>query len=202
MRKLLLAGAAVLAVSSAAHASIIPTLQSITPAGNGDYIYDYSGYLAGDQGVTAGSQLVIYDFAGYVPGSISAGGNPDIVATTQNSGPTLLMPPGSSDNPGVTNLVFTYEGPNYDTSGGPFGVTNFNNLTAESTYSGQTQGVFSAMAIKNTGSLTGTTTYNTGYVEVPAPGVPEPATWALMILGVGMTGAAMRKKSSAASLAA
>ncbi|HWE99258.1 MAG TPA: PEPxxWA-CTERM sorting domain-containing protein [Caulobacteraceae bacterium] len=194
MHKLLLAGVAVLAVSTAAHASIIPTLTSVTANGDGTYTYDYSGYLAGDQGVTNGSELVIYDFAGYVPNSISASGNPDITVSTQNVGPALLMPPGSSDNASLVNLVYTYTGPNYDTSGGPFGVTNFNGLTAESTLSGTAQGVFSAMAIKNTGSLTGTTTYNTGYVEVPG-GVPEPATWALMILGVGMAGSALRRQN-------
>jgi hypothetical protein len=37
----------------------------------------------------------------------------------------------------------------------------------------------------------GSTTYN---FETPASAVPEPATWAMMILGLGMTGYAMRRR--------
>ena len=69
MKRLLIATGAVLCLSGAAHASITPTLVSITPDGS-DFDFNYSVTLSGDEGVTTGSQLVIFDFAGFVPGSI------------------------------------------------------------------------------------------------------------------------------------
>lgn len=43
------------------------------------------------------------------------------------------------------------------------------------------------------------TTGNVGAVMVPTTGVPEPATWALLLLGVGMIGAALRRRSGQAA---
>ena len=63
MKKLLLAAAAVLCTATAAHASIIPSLMSVTAEGD-LFRYTYQSTLAADQGVTAGSKLVIFDFAG------------------------------------------------------------------------------------------------------------------------------------------
>ncbi|MBT2187667.1 PEPxxWA-CTERM sorting domain-containing protein [Sphingobium sp. H33] len=38
-------------------------------------------------------------------------------------------------------------------------------------------------------------------VTPPTPGVPEPATWAMMIAGMGLAGAAMRARKSAVAFA-
>jgi hypothetical protein len=35
----------------------------------------------------------------------------------------------------------------------------------------------------------------------PNPGVPEPASWAMMIAGLGVVGASMRRRKSAVSFA-
>lgn len=197
MKKILLATAAI-AVAAAAHASVIPTLTSVTDDGGGQYTYTYDGYLAGDQGLVSGDQLDIFNFAGYVPGSISNGGYADITAMATTGNPNgLQLPPGFTIQPGTTTLIFTYTGPDYHTSGGPFSNTVFSGLSARSTI-GTTSalGGFSAVAEKNTGPETGTPTYNDGYVGVPGA-VPEPASWAIMLFGFGLAGASFRARRRA-----
>ena len=100
------------------------------------------------------------------------------------------------DDPNVTDLVFTYHGPDFHTSGGPFTDIEIMGLTAESTFGGFTVDGFSSRAIKNTGIGTvGTVAFNNGAVAVPvAPGVPEPASWALLILGFGGIGGMVRMR--------
>ena len=199
MKKLLLAAAALLCVSSGAHASIIPTLTNVTPDGS-NFDWLYQGTLAGDQGLTDGSRLVIFDFKGYVPGSVFSP-YANVTASVENVTTGLLLPPGRTDDASLVNLVFTYHGPDFETSGGPFPDINFNGLMAKSTFSDLAQGIFSAQAVKNNGvgpGGAGTPAYNTGFITVPnAPGVPEPTTWALMLVGFGLAGVSLRRRALA-----
>jgi PEP-CTERM motif len=194
MKKLLLAACATFALSSGAHAAIIPTLDTVTADGS-DWIFSYSGTLAGDQGLIQGSKLIIYDFAGYVNGSIDVGiYGPDLVASTELVS-AILPPPSDTDDPLIPNLVFTWTGAPFNASGGPFADVSFAGLTAKSIYSGVQNDGFSAMAVTNNGSATGDLSFNSGRVGVPmASVVPEPGTWALMILGFGGAGAALRAR--------
>lgn len=193
MKKLLLAAAAVLCTATVAHASIIPVLMSVTQEGN-LFRYSYQGTLAGDQGVTQGSKLVIFDFAGFaggfqVPSSF-------ITATTEMS--SGMFAPGQTDDPNVTNLVFTWNGPDFHTTGGPLDSVDFNGLSALSTYNSTSLDGFAALAVKNN-EAAGTLTVNAGSVLVPTAGaIPEPASWALMILGFGGVGAMVRSRKRAA----
>ena len=193
MKKLLFAAAAVFCTATAAHASIIPTLMSVTAEGD-LFRYTYQGTLVGDQGVKAGSKLVIFDFAGFAGGLTAPAGA--ITATTElTSGALSLLSPDFADDPNVLNLAFTYTGPPFQTTGGPYDDTQFT-LSALSTYDNTANDGFAAIAVKNNdGSATGTTTINAGAVRVPiAAAVPEPATWGLMILGFGGVGAMMRTR--------
>ena len=142
-----------------------------------------------------GSRLVIFDFAGYVPGSVTAV-NPNIVASVELTS-SLTPPPGADDNPTLFNLVFTWEGGPFQNTGGPFADTDFAGLSAASTFSNSTLDGFAAVAVTNNGSAQGQPTFNDGFVGVPRVGVPEPAAWALMVLGFGGIGAALRSRRRA-----
>ncbi len=193
MKSLLLGAAAALALSSAAHASIIPSLDSITTEGS-DFRFHYSAQLAPDQGVSAGSTLVIVDFAGYVPGSVMST-LANVSAAVSNTLPgDLLLTPGFMDDAAIPDLVFTYNGPDFQTSGGPFPtLTTLAGLSALSTYGGSAFGSFSAVAVRNMGTTTGTLAYNVGQVSVPSP-VPEPASWALFLTGFAGLGVMLRRR--------
>lgn len=194
MRTVLLAAAAVIALAQTAHASVIPTEDGVTPDGS-DFKFEYTAQLAGDQGLTTGDKLVIVDFAGYVAGSIKSV-DPHFTASVSNTLPAgMVLPDGVTDNASIPDLIVSYTGPNLHTTGGPYpGLTDFDGISALSTFGGVTTGYFSATAIKNDGVEVGTTAFNTGNVGVPGPmsAVPEPASWALMILGFLGLGSALR----------
>jgi hypothetical protein len=200
---------AVFCVSTAAHASIIPVLDTVTADGS-NFLYTYHATLSGDQGLTSGSMLVIQDFAGYVPGSISVVGtgfssfivtSTPLVANFDTAAGGVQTNAVYGDDPTITDLVFTYNGPDFHTSGGPFTDIQIMGLTAESTFGGIAVDGFSSRAIKNTGvGTTGTVAFNNGAVEVPVtPGIPEPASWALLILGFGGIGGMVRMRRGKAS---
>jgi hypothetical protein len=201
MKKILLAAAATFLMGSAAHASIIPVLDTITPFGS-EFLFSYHATLSGDQGLTTGSKVVIFDFAGYVPGSITAP-SPFIVTSVEPTSNFNTATGGVqanavyTDNPGLMNLVFTYNGPDFRTTGGGPGVFPdilIPGLTARSIYGGYTVDGFSSRAIKNSGLGTeGTAAFNNGAVTVPTA-IPEPASWAMMIMGMGGLGAALRQR--------
>ena len=195
MKKVLLAAAALLSVATMSHAAIIPTLSTVTQEGS-LFRYSYQGTLVGDQGVVSGSKLVIFDFAGFAGGLLAPA---NVVASTELS--SGFFAPGQVDDPNVVNLVFTYTGAPFNATGGPFEDVNFEGFSALSTLNGRALDGFAAVAVKNNdGAATLTPTFNAGSVLVPA-GIPEPATWGLMILGFGGVGALMRRRRDLAVLA-
>jgi PEP-CTERM motif len=200
MRRLLLATGAVLCLSGAAHASITPTLVSITPDGS-DFDFNYSVTLSGDEGLTTGSQLVIFDFAGYVLGSIASPSplvsiTSPMLANFDVTTGGVQVNPMFTDDPNIPDLVFTYKGPDLDTSGGPFAAMTVT-FTATSTLGGVAVDGFSSRAISNSGMGTsGMASFNNGAVGVAAAAalVPEPASWAMLTVGFGGVGALLRDR--------
>jgi hypothetical protein len=148
--------------------------------------------LAGDQGVTQGSKLVIFDFAGFSGGFQVP--NPFILASTELF--SNMAAPGQTDDPTIANLVFTWNGPDFHTTGGPLDSVDFNGLSALSTFNGSTLDGFAALAVKNN-EAAGTLTANAGSVMVPSA-IPEPASWALIIFGFGGIGALVRSRRRSA----
>ncbi|MGZ3376828.1 MAG: PEPxxWA-CTERM sorting domain-containing protein [Phenylobacterium sp.] len=100
-----------------------------------------------------------------------------------------------TDDPTIPGLVFTYIGLDFQTSGGPFPSVTFTGLTATSTLGGLTLNGFSSRAISNDGMGTvGTASFNNGAVGVAAIGLPEPTSWALLIVGFGGAGTLLRAR--------
>ncbi len=56
-------------------------------------------------------------------------------------------------------------------------------------------GFASLLSPTMTRAFTNSPSYDSDESQVSAPGIPEPATWALMVLGVGLAGAALRRNS-------
>jgi len=200
MKRALTAVVACLGMSSAtAHATTV-FLEGVTPVGS-EFRFNYGGSLSPTEGVKSGSTLVVYDFAGYVSGSVGAI-SPNISATTAFTNPGLILDPAFTDDPNIVNLVFTYTGPDFQTTpapaGSPYPAIDFTGLFARSTFGGVKFDGFSTLTVKNTLFEAGTNVFSTGSVGIPSP-VPEPSTWGMLIGGIGMAGAAMRRRRHTSS---
>lgn len=197
MKKWVLAAAAAVGFAGPSGAAVL-TLQNVTPNGGNDFTFTYQGTLGGDEGVRSGDRLIIFDFAGYIAGSISADGNTNVATSVENTS-SAFVTPGFNDDPNIPNLVFTYTGPEFHNTGGPFSPVDFNNLSARSTFSGRAVDAFFTLTTKNNpdGVPGGSNTavFTLGQVAVPASAVPEPATWAMMLGGFGLLGAATRRRA-------
>jgi hypothetical protein len=94
-----------------------------------------------------------------------------------------LGPPTNNDSLGVQSLVFTVTGPSA--------------LTLDSNLVGGQNIFFTVDVAAKVGDV-----INTGNIGATLTGgIPEPATWAMMILGMGGIGATLRRRRSALALA-
>jgi hypothetical protein len=192
-----MAAVAVIGFASAAQANITPVLTSVAAEGS-NYRYTYQVTLDSDQGLINGSKISIFDFAGFAGGLTTS--NPSFVAGTELLTLGQLTPPAFSDDPTILNLIMTWAGGPFQSSGGPFPEVHFT-LSALSKYATAQFDGFSSTAVKNNGLSVGQRTDNVGPVSVPViAGIPEPATWALMIGGFAMTGVAVRRRRSMAAV--
>ncbi|MFO0824074.1 MAG: PEP-CTERM sorting domain-containing protein [Gemmataceae bacterium] len=183
-----------LAVNAPAKAGLLPVSVSVQPEA-GNFRWTYSVVLPTDMKLQSGDYFTVYDFAGYVNGS---GGVlspfPDASASaywsfsTSKTGPTpaLLSP---TDNPNIDNLTWTYTGPTI-----PAGKVTLGNFVATSLFQDGTTSFFTAtnaqaLSGKIDNNITQTQT-PTGEVVPPPPGVPEPATLALLGIGLPLVGGA------------
>ena len=198
MRKIMwVAAVAVIGFASAAEANITPVLTGVTAEGS-NYRYTYQVTLDSDQGLINGSKVSIFDFAGFAGGLTSS--NLNFVPGTELFTLGQLTPPAFSDDPTILNLTLTWLGAAFHNTGGPFPETQFT-LSALSRFNTSRLDGFSSTAVKNNGMSVGLRTDNVGPIAVPfAAGVPEPATWGLMIGGFGMAGVALRRRRTVAAV--
>lgn len=202
MKKWVLAAAAAVGLAGSANAAVI-TLQGVTNNGPNNRTWTYQGTLGPDEGVRSGDRLVIFDFGGYIPGSIFTP-SANLVGTTEFTS-TDPVTPGFNDDPNIINLVFTYIGPDFRNSGGPFPPLDFNGLGARSTFSfGGADAFFTLTTKNNPDGVPGgsnTPVFTLGNVTVPNA-VPEPASWALMLGGFGLLGLTTRRRVRIAQVTA
>lgn len=200
MRYLLAAAAAVAGLAAPSNAAVL-TLETVTTNGVGDFTFVYQATLDVNEGLRRGDRFVIFDFAGYIDGSVaSASTSPLLVASSELVTSTPLMPPEFTDDPTIFNLVFTYNGSGFRTSGGPHAAFEIDGLSARSTFGGRSADGFFARTTKHDPSGgANSSIYTLGAVTIPAPGnnpdaVPEPASWAMMLGGFGLLGGMMRRR--------
>lgn len=201
MKNLLISIAALL-TATAAQASITPTLVGgPVDLGNGTFRYTYDATLASDQALKTGGYFSLYDVVGFQGfGAVAAG----FTATAQFLGlsPSNVVP---NDDASILNVTFSYAGPtiNYD---GPLFERQLGFFEIISTSGVTGTDDFSSEAMRNSGPTKGSVVATIGTNAVTVPGmagnVPEPAMWAMLIVGFGMVGVQMRSRKGTLSVAA
>jgi hypothetical protein len=194
MKTILLATAALLSMATAAQA-VTPTLVEVTPS-SGLYEFTYEATLGRNEGVRLGDRLVIFDFAGFAGFGVKPSSliltSTEATTTVGNALNQLRPVPDFTDDPNLPNLVLQWSGPDVFTMIGhpPIDFT----FSAFSTFGRTTADGFTAVTVSNSLFTRGSPVYEQGSVGVPLAVIPEPAAWAMMILGFGGVGAVSRRR--------
>jgi hypothetical protein len=178
-----------------AKATIIPNLDSVINNGNGTFTYNYHADLASDQRVDPkGSKsdfLTIYDFAGLVAGSAHVN-QAGWTVSVQNIG---ITPPSTlpTDDPLIPNITLTHTDTTTTIPGPQNPLITFSAISSAGPV-----GIiaFAAQATRSTGPLIGTKIQNVGAVNGPGF-VPEPASLALLGIGVPFALTILRRRKKA-----
>lgn len=214
---LVLAGALLLMNPMQARADIILTVVNAgTPSGS-NFLYTYDVMLtpgsvlhSAGGGVNTGVSpsnnfFTLYDIPGLVAGSITYGGALAAAGnssfTTQNTGITpVTESPVPPDSASIVNITTYWTGADVAATGmmavdlGTLSFLSTNPLGPTSmmlAFTGATQKLemFPTLVANNTGQVAGPG-------PTPTPGIPEPATLALLIVGLPLIGGAFYRRRS------
>jgi len=178
-------------VTPTARAGLLPTLTLNPPMsdGMGNFIYNYNVQLPSHFQVKSGDSFTIYDFQGYVDGSATVPFAGWSATVTTDTPPVGLSHSDVTDDPTVPDIRYTYTGPTI--VGEQFMV-----FTATST-SGivwnppdTIKNVASAIHNQSGGQANEVTNTDVPMVKNnPNPQAPEPATLAMLGIGMPLLGA-------------
>jgi len=168
-------------------AGLLPVKTTIASE-SGNFRWTYNVVLTSDSTLKSGDFFTIYDFDGMITGS-EMSFDPNFSFSTSMTGntPSRTVP---MDDPSKSNLTWTYNGPDVS------GQTSIGNFSATSMYSDAMDGSFTARTHRQ---VDGKVDSNITDTEVPTgdtPTIPEPATLALMGIGLPLVGGvrALRRK--------
>ena len=158
-----------------------------------------SGAPTGPLSLAAAGSISV---ASFNPG-VSPAGN-SLLSQPDNQGPlsilfdsladSLTFTMGSSEAGSIVKVR------SFGANGALLGSTQITMLSGYNIYNLNGLGNFKGLTFFDNNDPAGVRFMNLSYNSVAGGGVPEPATWAMMLAGFGMAGAAMRRRNKAVSI--
>ena len=212
--------AAALCMSSAAHAVtfITQTLNfnlgfssATNPGGGGSQTLSYNLFNGSPDKLLGVTILWTPSFSGSITGNVNSGNRPTI---TGRLGSTLTLSSPTSAFTTISNPIATNTITRTGVASGAFTLTPLTTTLAPTSIIGDTAdflGSGTASVTMTLANITRTTTTSGGSVNFASHSgnaggtytiiyevLPDPGTWATMILGFGMVGTAMRRRRKSA----
>ena len=191
MKRMLVAVAVLPALwASSAPASVIVSLDSVTPEGGGIYEWIYRAALEPDQTLRTGDFFTVYDVGSFLSANFGANDPSQQALFNVTQQPTGFDPPaGGPPESNLPNFTVHYTGMNI-VPDPTTGEVTLGNLVIRSTVNQRTDSFFSAQSAN---SFNGAPISNGGALSVP---VPEPSSIAMLVAGLAAVGGlAFRRKS-------